>query len=222
MKCRILTIVCLSVCFSLSAVPAFSAQNDLSDEMSVVDHATIVESTSDDSIVNTTGDGSNDPVTQSQSMSSIDISAEDQHKSWLSRTGTFLKGEPIGTNVYLGLWSYHFKPSARANDNQVNKEIGVSYKGFYATTFENSYYNQTYSVGIQRTIWQHDIGQRGACAIGYRAGIMYGYDRRLSTLAGVFKYLPFTLPYFDLQFGHVGAEFQYFWSGASMGFFVPI
>ena len=39
---------------------------------------------------------------------------------------------------------------------------------------------------------------------------------------GVFKYLPFTLPYLDFQFGHVGAEFQYFWSGASVGFFVPI
>jgi hypothetical protein len=66
------------------------------------------------------------------------------------------------------------------NKNINFKFLGISYKDYTFSSFENSFKDRTYSIGINKNIFS-----KNNVFIGYTVGILYGYDGRLSTTEGV-------------------------------------
>ena len=85
--------------------------------------------------------------------------------------------------------------------------------------YDNSYYDATYSIGLQRAMWQKNWHNQ-KLLLGYQLGVIYGYDKRMMTWAGELKILPAVLPYLEYQYKVFGAQLRYFGSGMSVGFFV--
>jgi hypothetical protein len=129
-------------------------------------------------------------------------------------------GKADGDNLYLGMFSYHFHQYARTHENWNNKQIAITYKGFFALGFENSYYSWVYGAGIQRLWFEYPFKNGIDVKLGYRLGFLYGYDGRLSPYAGKHKFLPGILPYLDLQYKRIGIELEYIGVVGTAAFYI--
>lgn len=101
-----------------------------------------------------------------------------------------LKGQAADDMVHMGLWSQHISPSRDYNED--NQLVGLQYKGYFAGTFLNSYEKRTVMAGIARTVATKKLfKKRVTVDLGYRLGMMYGYDSETSipNIAG-FTVLP--------------------------------
>ena len=127
-------------------------------------------------------------------------------------------GQPVsgsgGFRIYVGMWTMHLKDLTRGLDN--NWLLGVSWRGYYAGTFVNSYGGRAVTAGIQRTV------ARGADAqvvpsLGYRLGFVTGYDERFMGIASKTPVLPLAQVVGDVEMGPTGLELA--WAGliASLG-----
>lgn len=87
---------------------------------------------------------------------------------------------------------------------------GVIYRGGYAATFVNSHGLRVYSVGLERK-WVS--GEWGPLAgmLGYRAGLVYGYDGQLGWMAEKSPILPFVQPVLYGRIGPVSTDLTYTW-----------
>jgi len=121
-----------------------------------------------------------------------------------------IAGKPINNRIYLGMWSYHFRKKARHDDDSNNLGVSLVHKGYYAAAFKNSYNDLTISAGIQRSWCECPIRKNFDFILGYRLGLIYGYDERMDKTAGRMKVFPYILPFADLQYKKVGIEFQTF------------
>lgn len=137
----------------------------------------------------------------------------------LGNIAELLKGEAANDRLYVGLFSYHTHPESRKTDNAINNQLGLSYKGWFAITFKNSFYNQTYAAGVQRNIYTHKVTNKVDINLGYRAGFIYGYDGRMATLFEKIKVMPGVLPYITLESEKIGVEFQYMITAFTAGFY---
>ena len=130
-----------------------------------------------------------------------------------------IEGKAADDRIYVGLFSYHIHPESRRNDNATNNQLGLSYEGWFAITFKNSFYHQTYAAGVQRSIYTHKITNRFDFNLGYRAGFIYGYDGRMSELFEKIKVMPGILPYLNFQSKKMGIELQYMITAFTAGFY---
>lgn len=73
----------------------------------------------------------------------------------------------------VGMWSIHATSKDR---NEKNDLFGFSYKGFFAGTLVNSYYERAYTVGIQRYWVMEPLTQSINYEVGYRLGLVTGYQ----------------------------------------------
>ena len=69
--------------------------------------------------------------------------------------------------------------------DEINKNINfkfysISYKGYIISSFENSFKDNTYSIGINK-----NITSKNKITIGYSAGLLYGYNGKLSNTKGI-------------------------------------
>lgn len=125
-----------------------------------------------------------------------------------------LPGEPARNSIYLGMWSYHFwGDSDYRTDNQL---IGGVYRGCYAGTFINSHDDRTTSIG-----WQRDFYTRTRedfrLDVGYRFGIMHGYDEFSIGNSKLFPLLQF---YADVAYKQVGVQFTWVGQAVTAGFLI--
>jgi len=126
----------------------------------------------------------------------------------------FLPGEPARNSIYLGMWSYHFwGDSDYRTDNNL---IGGVYRGCYAGTFINSHDDRTTSIG-----WQRDFYTRTRedlrLDVGYRFGIMHGYDEFSIGNSKLFPLLQF---YADVAYKQVGVQFTWVGQAVTAGFLI--
>ena len=129
-------------------------------------------------------------------------SEEKQQDFW-----DFLWGVPAENSINLGMWSYHFidnDDSYRTTHNL----IAITYKGIFAGTFENSKDDRTWTAGIQRDVYRTNLGVLSV-DIGYRLGLMYGYETMEIADSGIF---PLLQVYSDLRYKMVGVQFS--WAGS--------
>ncbi len=124
-------------------------------------------------------------------------------------------GEAAMDTVYLGMWSYHF-----VDDNDeyqtTHHLVGLTYKGIYAGTFENSRDERTWSVGVQRDFYRTRFGSFNT-EIGYRLGMMHGYDKMQLGDTGLF---PLFQMYTDVRYKNIGMQFSWGGSALTAGFLI--
>lgn len=110
------------------------------------------------------------------------------------------------TRLYFTLWTLHLKDDKPGLDN--NWAIGLATRGWFGATFLNSYRRRGYAAGLQRTVLSKGDASLGA-SLGYRLGIVTGYDGRLMKFARNKPVLPLIQPFFVLDVAHFGVEASY-------------
>lgn len=146
-----------------------------------------------------------------QSHSTSDPASNEMNaSSWKTR----FWGRPFRNHLYLGMWSYHFQP--RDGQDWNNQLIAVSYHGYYAGTFYNTFSDRSWSLGVQRQWFQNNYGPLDV-EVGYRAGLLNGYKNHMNL------YDTHLFPLFqvvaDIDYKGLGVEFS--WAGVVLtaGFF---
>lgn len=118
-------------------------------------------------------------------------------------------GEPTPparqTRIYLGMWTSHLLDPGRGLD--ANSLVGVAVRGYYGATFVNSYGDRAVALGLQRTL----VASRGGArpALGYRAGLVTGYDERFLGVAAKIPAIPFGQLVGSIDLKSAGIELAY-------------
>ncbi|MEO8069889.1 MAG: hypothetical protein ABI652_00680 [Acidobacteriota bacterium] len=108
--------------------------------------------------------------------------------------------------LYIGMWTTHLKHEVIVLDN--NWIIGASWNGFFGATFLNSFGRRAFTGGIERALASGTRGAIGA-SLGFRLGVVTGYDERFTRLARDIPVLPFAQPFVVIDVEHVGVEVSY-------------
>ncbi|MBV53613.1 MAG: hypothetical protein CL816_06085 [Coxiellaceae bacterium] len=154
-------------------------------------------------------------VVYGQSSSTPDESIGGHHALWSA-----IIGHPADSRVYLGMWALHLSAEAIHDDNAVNDLVALTYDGYSAGAFKNSYYDWTYAAAIQREVYEKNLAHNSSIHVGYRAGGIVGYDDRLcGDLCSLSPVLPFVVPYINLQKNNVGFESQYGYTVLTAGLY---
>ncbi len=143
--------------------------------------------------------------------------AEQQPTSFWSK----LWGTPAPTALYPGMVTFHLEPGSR-DDNWNNQLIAGTYKGYFAGTFINSFYDRGYAVGIQRMWDTEQLSDNFKNSVGYRLGLVSGYDERMVPIAAKTPVLPFPQIIDDITWKHVGIELSWCVDTVSAGFVVTL
>ncbi len=133
-----------------------------------------------------------------------------------------LWGEPaLDPTLALGMWTYHLKNEPQNMNNGRNNLVGFLYRGFFAGTLTNSQYRRSYVIGFQRYWFTKPLAQDLTYQLGYRLGLIYGYDKRFGPLAERSPVLPFPQIIADFTWKkHLGWELSYTWVVVSTGFYI--
>ncbi|WP_440616426.1 hypothetical protein [Cysteiniphilum sp. 6C5] len=122
---------------------------------------------------------------------------------------TFLKGTQPDNAVYLGMFTWHFNPESRAHDRWSNNLIGGLYNSIFVGTLLNSFSDRAFVVGVQRNLYTNQLSQNNQVNVGYRLGLISGYDQRMSDFAKYLPVLPIPELYIDYAYKNFGAELSY-------------
>lgn len=123
---------------------------------------------------------------------------------------TFLKGEPQDNSVYLGMVTFHFNQNSRLNDRWNNDLVGGVYKGIFVGTLINSFNDRAYVIGVSRDVYKQKLNENFDMTLGYRLGLISGYDERMTSIAEYTPVLPFPQAYADFTFKNTaGVEISY-------------
>jgi hypothetical protein len=121
------------------------------------------------------------------------------------------RSEPADTvrerRAYVGMWTLHLRDVEEGLEN--NRVIGVAWDGWYGATFVNSLGKRAFSGGIQRTFATATSGPF-SFGLGYRLGLVTGYDRRFIALADKTPVLPVLQPLVKLDAWRAGLEIAYY------------
>ena len=110
------------------------------------------------------------------------------------------------TRVYLGMWTTHLKNDVIRLDN--NWAVGVTKGGYFGATYLNSFGRRAFAAGLQRTL----VSTRDRLidlSIGYRLGLVSGYDERFMRIARDTPVMPLAQPFVMLEVGRLGVEVSY-------------
>lgn len=127
---------------------------------------------------------------------------------------TFIKGQPAGDTLYLGMWSWHF-----INDDDDYRSqhhlFGLCWQGIFLGTFLNSHNDRSWAGGWQRDIHTQRHGDL-SLQIGHRIGLVHGYDEL--SLGGS-KLFPLVQVYSDISYQNFGVQLSWAGSVFLAGFF---
>lgn len=131
-----------------------------------------------------------------------------------SPAAAMVSGDPdstvyTGATIYLGMWTSHFRYLREGLAN--NWLVGVGWRGYYAGTFINSYGKRAFAAGIERIVTRGGPGESVIPMLGYRLGLVSGYDSRFMSIAGKTPVLPMAQLTGALEMGPTGIGVA--WSG---------
>lgn len=129
----------------------------------------------------------------------------------------FLWGEKEPSTLYLGMWSTHLTDPDL--DVQNNWLIALNIEGFFLGTFINSYDERSWAAGIERRVWS--IGKQNGlnASLGYRLGLMTGYEERFTMFFGHSPIILFPELISNIAYKNVGFQIGYSWTVVTGGFF---
>lgn len=130
-----------------------------------------------------------------------------------------IKGTTPEDQFFLGMFTLHFNAKSRRIRNWHTNLIGLEYKGLFFGTFENSFYNQCWTVGFGRDVYSTHLSDSWQLKTGYRLGAIYGYKDGEAPFAGVSPVVPLVALYAQSIFHeHFGVEVT-LTTSISLGFF---
>ena len=129
----------------------------------------------------------------------------------------FLWGKKEPSALYLGMWSTHLTDPDL--DVQNNWLIALNIEGFFVGTFINSYDKRSWAAGIERRLWS--VGKKNGfnASLGYRLGLMTGYEERFTIFFGHSPIILFPELISNIAYKNVGFQIGYSWTVVTGGFF---
>jgi hypothetical protein len=110
--------------------------------------------------------------------------------------------------LHVGMWTTHLWRPTKGLD--ANWLVAVAWKGMYGGSFINSFGDRAFAAGLERSLARSDDG-RLARGVGYRIGVVAGYDERLTGIAGTIPILPAFQMTSDVAVAGTGLELA--WAG---------
>jgi len=135
-----------------------------------------------------------------------------ERSNWVS----MLWGSPQRSTMYAGMWTRHLHHGGVDN----NRLGAITYRGYFAGTFINSYHRRSYAVGIERSVRTGVLGSGTEYGVGYRVGAIHGYDSRLLPVAGKIPVVPFAQAVGDVSWKRLGVEGTFCVRVVTAGLFV--
>jgi len=124
-----------------------------------------------------------------------------------------------GVRVHVGMWTSHLSRIGHGLD--ANWLVALGWRGLYGGTFVNSFGDRAFAAGIQRRLARTDDGTM-VTGLGYRLGLVTGYDERLTGLAGRIPVLPAAQLLGDFAMGRTGLEVAWVGKVATMSPFMRV
>lgn len=115
--------------------------------------------------------------------------------------------------VVWGMWSTHV--NRRGDGWQNDAVLALVYDGWYAGTFRTTHGPRAYTVGVERAWASGRAGPWGGM-VGFRGGLVYGYDGRLGWVAEKTPILPFVQPVLYSRIGALTTDVAYTWVAVSV------
>ena len=118
-----------------------------------------------------------------------------------------LKGQKARDALLIGMWSLHLDGSGEStgsgNNNEENHLFGVQYYGLTAGTFINSHHKRSFYGGVAREVWSCQYTPDVRLDLGYKAGLMTGYQEKFPDFQGV---IPFITGFFGASWKRMGVD----------------
>jgi hypothetical protein len=131
---------------------------------------------------------------------------------------SFLWGAPEPSALYLGMWSTHLTdPDLDVANNWL---IGLNFRGYFLGTFMNSYDKRSWATGVERRIFSLGKQNQLNASLGYRLGLMTGYEDRFTPFFGNSPIIVFPQLYSNIAYDHIGVQLSYSWSVVTAGFYI--
>lgn len=110
--------------------------------------------------------------------------------------------------LIAGMWTTHLN---REKDGwQNDRAVALILDGFYGVTFRTTHGPRAYSLGVERSWLSASTGALTGM-LGFRTGLVYGYDRRLGWAAEKYPILPVAQPVLYARLGPIAADLTYTW-----------
>jgi len=142
--------------------------------------------------------------------------AEASDENWgVSRLLNLVWGEAAFSKLYLGMWSEHI---VNDDDEYISNHrmLGLCYDGYFVGTFLTSHDDRGWAAGVQRDVYR-DNWQEVTWEIGYRAGLVYGYEQLSISETNIF---PLLLLYGDVGYEKIGLQLTWTASVVTAGFYL--
>jgi hypothetical protein len=119
-----------------------------------------------------------------------------------------------GIRIHVGMWIMHLANPGRGFKG--SWFVAVGGRGLYGATFVNSFGRRSFAAGIERSLAEAR-DRTVSTGLGYRLGLVTGYDERLLSLASKTPLLPVLQMMGDVAVGPTGMEFAWAAKVASIG-----
>ena len=116
--------------------------------------------------------------------------------------------------LVVGMWALHpFEP--QFPEGEWTRGVGFAFGQFFGAAFENSYEEPSFIAGIER-YWARGAWSATSFGVGYRVGLVTGYDERLISWAENLPVLPFggIVGWFDV--GPLAVDLYYVYRAISL------
>ncbi len=125
-----------------------------------------------------------------------------------------LWSRPQGVDRVIGsMWSWHLRRLEWGLE--YNHAFGLSYRNVFAATFRTTHDERGWAVGTDR-VWARTRRGVFEASVGFRAGLVYGYDERLDVIGDLSPILPFAMPVVFVSGGPIWVELSQVWRVASL------
>lgn len=126
------------------------------------------------------------------------------------------------------MWTWHLLPGSNRRLSNVNRLIGLNFKGVFAAAFLNSHKDQSYTLGLQRIVYSQKFERYWQVDAGYRFGLIWGYKRNSpiasakTIIPGIenMNPIPFVQIIGNLSWEIIGLQVSYCFAVVTAGFFV--
>ncbi len=109
--------------------------------------------------------------------------------------------------LLLGMWSLHLDGTGEyfgdGRNNDQGNMFGIQLFGLSGGTFINSHDDRAWYFGPSRDVYSRQLSENTRFDIGYKFGVLYGYDDDLPNVGGI---TPFIMAVFGFSWKRLGFD----------------
>jgi len=118
------------------------------------------------------------------------------------------KGDAPPDAIGVGMWTYHLRNSSDFYTYN-NYGAAVLYNSIFGVAFRNCFDEPAIAAGVQRTFYTKPLRRNFDLSMGYRLGLLSGYDNRFAKIADYTPILPIAQIVADFTYKKAGLELTY-------------